>query len=210
MPKLLEVLQDLWRPEGAQCAIVEMCCPSEAETRGGRVVRIVFKFIVVSLGHTSLTLSKLVLQVLKAISPRPFCAPLIGTFGNLRQASSLPALVFPHPHPIRPTNHLLNTTLRLAPPSVAAGTVLEEIRKSDQFAEQRWGNIYYPFASKEDWEVAAWLIESGLSMGEIDKFLKLAFVSRIFMAQRYTNSTFRRFLHRENFHIPRRKRFTRR
>lgn len=58
-------------------------------------------------------------------------------------------------------------------------TILEEIHHSDQFAKQRNGNIYYPFVSKEDWEVAAWLIESGLSMAEIDKFLNLPFVSEM-------------------------------
>ena len=56
-------------------------------------------------------------------------------------------------------------------------TILDDIDKSDQFAKQRQENVYYPFLSKEDWEVAAWLIQSGLSMSEIDKFLKLVFVS---------------------------------
>lgn len=58
-------------------------------------------------------------------------------------------------------------------------TTLDDVCDSDQFAEQRKGNMFHPFVSEEDWGVAAWLIESGLSMGEIDKFLKLTFVSSI-------------------------------
>lgn len=44
------------------------------------------------------------------------------------------------------------------------------------FVEQRKTNIYYPFQNKDDWEVAAWLSNSNLSMSEIDRFLKLPFV----------------------------------
>lgn len=55
-------------------------------------------------------------------------------------------------------------------------TVMEQIQHSDQYAKQRDRNIYHPFVSKEDWEMAAWLIESGLSMAEIDKFLHLTIV----------------------------------
>lgn len=58
-------------------------------------------------------------------------------------------------------------------------TVLDEIHESDQFAKQRGENVYFPFASKEDWEMGAWLIQSGLSMAEIDKFLKLSIVSLV-------------------------------
>ena len=44
---------------------------------------------------------------------------------------------------------------------------------SDDFADQRQKNLYYPFASKEDWEMAAFLLRSGMSMALIDDFLKL-------------------------------------
>jgi len=47
----------------------------------------------------------------------------------------------------------------------------------DDFAEQRKKNPYYPFASKEDWEMAAFLLRSGMSMALIDDFLKLQLVS---------------------------------
>jgi hypothetical protein len=38
-------------------------------------------------------------------------------------------------------------------------------------------NLYYPFSCKEDWEIASWLLHSGLSMGKIDTFLSLEMVS---------------------------------
>jgi hypothetical protein len=47
----------------------------------------------------------------------------------------------------------------------------------DDFADQRKENLYYPFASKEDWEMAAFLLRSGMSMALIDEFLKLQIVS---------------------------------
>ncbi|KAG2116154.1 hypothetical protein DEU56DRAFT_713054, partial [Suillus clintonianus] len=34
-----------------------------------------------------------------------------------------------------------------------------------------------PFSSRRDWQVAAWLLRSGLSMGKIDSFLSLEMVS---------------------------------
>jgi hypothetical protein len=49
----------------------------------------------------------------------------------------------------------------------------------DDFAEERKKNLYYPFASKEEWEIAAFLLRSGMSMALIDDFLKLQFVSSI-------------------------------
>jgi hypothetical protein len=47
----------------------------------------------------------------------------------------------------------------------------------DDFADQRKKNLYYPFASKEDWEIAAFLLCSGMSMVLIVDFLKLQIVS---------------------------------
>jgi len=42
--------------------------------------------------------------------------------------------------------------------------------------EKGQGNIYYPFSCYEDFELAVWLHESGLSQTQIDKYLKLAYV----------------------------------
>jgi hypothetical protein len=47
----------------------------------------------------------------------------------------------------------------------------------DEFSDHRRKNLYYPFASKADWEMASFLLRSGLSMAKIDDFLKLQLVS---------------------------------
>lgn len=53
--------------------------------------------------------------------------------------------------------------------------ILEHISLS-YFVEQRRTNVYYPFRNKDDWEVAAFLSNSSLSMAEIDTLLSLSFV----------------------------------
>jgi hypothetical protein len=47
----------------------------------------------------------------------------------------------------------------------------------DKYSGLRQENLYYPFASRDDWEMAAFLLRSGLSMAKIDDFLKLQVVS---------------------------------
>ncbi len=55
--------------------------------------------------------------------------------------------------------------------------ILEEIETNDKYSKEREENTYYPFASEAEFQVAAYLDSSSLSMGEIDKFLKLELVS---------------------------------
>ena len=50
---------------------------------------------------------------------------------------------------------------------------------SDKHSELRKENLFYPFASQEDWQVASWLLRSRLSMAAIDSFLSLDLVSYI-------------------------------
>ncbi|KAJ7461772.1 hypothetical protein B0H11DRAFT_1693331, partial [Mycena galericulata] len=47
---------------------------------------------------------------------------------------------------------------------------------ADQFASDRRDNIYYPWASQSEWEMASFLLRSSLTMGEIDEFLSLQMV----------------------------------
>ena len=47
---------------------------------------------------------------------------------------------------------------------------------ADQFSSQRNIQLYYPFASRDEWELASYLLRSSLSMAAIDKFLKLELV----------------------------------
>ncbi|KAF9455600.1 hypothetical protein BDZ94DRAFT_1362207, partial [Collybia nuda] len=56
-------------------------------------------------------------------------------------------------------------------------TFLDQFDK-DNFAQERIDNIYYPFASQEEWELASYLLRSGLSMAAIDKFLSLYLIKK--------------------------------
>lgn len=47
---------------------------------------------------------------------------------------------------------------------------------ADKFAGHRTQNLYHPFTSKEEWELASFLTQSNLSMKVIDGFLSLELV----------------------------------
>ncbi|KIN99340.1 hypothetical protein M404DRAFT_118082, partial [Pisolithus tinctorius Marx 270] len=46
----------------------------------------------------------------------------------------------------------------------------------DQFSNLWASNLYYPFNSHNEWELALWLLRSGLSMRAIDSFLSLSII----------------------------------
>jgi len=60
------------------------------------------------------------------------------------------------------------------------GTTFMERFDSDQYAQERNMNLYYPFASRDEWELAAFLLRSNLSMASIDSFLSLKLVSEVY------------------------------
>ncbi|KAG1905174.1 uncharacterized protein F5891DRAFT_1183113 [Suillus fuscotomentosus] len=47
-------------------------------------------------------------------------------------------------------------------------------------------NLYYLFSSRQDWQLAAWLLHSGLSMGKIDSFLSLEMIKDLPLSFRST------------------------
>jgi hypothetical protein len=55
-------------------------------------------------------------------------------------------------------------------------TFMDQCNK-DRFTEMRKGHLYYPFASRDEWELASFLLRSNLSMAAVDRFLKLQLVS---------------------------------
>lgn len=61
------------------------------------------------------------------------------------------------------------------------GTTFMEEFDRDQFAGERVENLYYPFASRDEWEFAAFLLRSDLSMASIDTLLSLNLVSVTFV-----------------------------
>ena len=58
----------------------------------------------------------------------------------------------------------------------AGGSTFLDRFDTDEFSSYRSSNIYYPFASRGDWQLGSWLLRSGLSMGAIDTFLNLDLV----------------------------------
>lgn len=57
------------------------------------------------------------------------------------------------------------------------GPTFMDVFNQDTFSEQRKGNLYYPFASRDEWDLASFLLQSNLSMAMIDRFLSLKIVS---------------------------------
>ena len=47
---------------------------------------------------------------------------------------------------------------------------------NDQFSKERQEQSHYPFASKDEWQMASFLLRSGLSMAALDQFFKLELV----------------------------------
>jgi hypothetical protein len=72
-------------------------------------------------------------------------------------------------------------------------TFMDQFDK-DQFAEARnQGLLYYPFATRDEWELASFLLQSNLSMNAIDRFLKLELVSHP-LRKWYTLHSYHNFL----------------
>ncbi|KAF9455249.1 hypothetical protein BDZ94DRAFT_1180388, partial [Collybia nuda] len=49
----------------------------------------------------------------------------------------------------------------------------------DKFAKERVENLYYPFASRDEWKLAAFLLRSDLSMSAIDELLSLGLMKSL-------------------------------
>lgn len=82
-------------------------------------------------------------------------------------------------------------------PSIGAPgglNLLQQIERghgaTDKDANARRENVYHPFCSKEDWELARWLADSGMPQTQINAFLKLQRVSTLILIKSlYANST---------------------
>jgi hypothetical protein len=51
----------------------------------------------------------------------------------------------------------------------------------DKARSTQTGNIYHPFTSLEEWSLARWLHETGVSMSRVDEFLRLPLVCSCFI-----------------------------
>jgi hypothetical protein len=93
---------------------------------------------------------------------------------------------FPSPDPPHPgTPPPLPTTEPSAtriyhpcpPADFGPGRNLLQAMEGDEYGEQRKQNLFYPFSSRAEWELASWLSQGSLSQKAIDDFLQLDYVS---------------------------------
>jgi hypothetical protein len=54
---------------------------------------------------------------------------------------------------------------------------------NDKFSKERQVHSHYPFASKDEWQMASFLLRSGLSMAALDQFFKLELVGDRFISK---------------------------
>ncbi|KAE9384833.1 hypothetical protein BT96DRAFT_841644, partial [Gymnopus androsaceus JB14] len=59
------------------------------------------------------------------------------------------------------------------------GKTALDLFDEDRFSDQRRHNLFYPWASKVEWELAQYLLKSPLSLADIDEFLKLELVAKM-------------------------------
>jgi len=63
------------------------------------------------------------------------------------------------------------------------GMTFMDVFDADYHSDERKSNLYYPFASREEWQLGYFLLSSGMSMPKIDLFLRLNLVSKSFLYQ---------------------------
>lgn len=61
--------------------------------------------------------------------------------------------------------------------SYPGGSTFMDFFWQDKYAREREENLYYPFASEEEWQFSSWCSRSGLSMAALDGLLSLPIVS---------------------------------
>jgi len=57
-----------------------------------------------------------------------------------------------------------------------SGKTFMDVFETDRYAEERKVNLYFPFASCEEWQFASWILHSRLSLTVIDSLLALDLV----------------------------------
>lgn len=70
------------------------------------------------------------------------------------------------------------------------GHTFMDMFDGDQFSSKRQHNLFYPFSSKNEWEFASWLANSGLSMAAIDECLSLDIMCFFLLAAMSADTVF--------------------
>ena len=63
------------------------------------------------------------------------------------------------------------------------GEIFMDSFDADVNAEKRRDNLYYPFSSRQEWQIASFLLRSSLSMAAVDEFLSLELVGIFLQSQ---------------------------
>jgi hypothetical protein len=98
---------------------------------------------------------------------------------SMVQDQSMPYPSHPETQPEMDTDESMNFTEEYSGASQVYGkghTFMDNFHM-DSHANERHDNLYYPFASRDEWEIASFLLRSSLSMSAIDQFLSLQLVS---------------------------------
>ncbi|KAF9050530.1 hypothetical protein BJ165DRAFT_1342609 [Panaeolus papilionaceus] len=95
------------------------------------------------------------------------------TFSQSQQGS-VGQSIFAHPNPKHNTTKpIIEKYPHISPTFMIEGQTFMDKFDQDTHASKRKINLYYPFSTKAEWELAYFLLQSGLSMSSIDDFLKL-------------------------------------
>ena len=65
--------------------------------------------------------------------------------------------------------------------SYTGGATFMDLFWQDKYAEEQRVNLYFPFASAEEWQFSSWCMWLGLSMAAIDSLLSLSIVSHWYL-----------------------------
>jgi hypothetical protein len=129
-------------------------------------------------------------NALKHQSQRPSPPSLDDGNNSVQPANQEPMDIDPDP-PIAVDDGPFVEEYEGAAKEYGAGVTFMSEFGRDQHAAKRVENLYYPFASKDELELASFLLRSNLSMASIDSFLSLKLVSAHHSYCHYCLSIFR-------------------
>ena len=101
--------------------------------------------------------------------------PATGAYHDYPDAMSIDAHDLSEPFPV--PNTLIEDHFPGVAQTFGKGQTFLDKFNTDKFSLYRHENVYYPFASRLEWQLALWLLHSGISMSATDGFLLLKIVS---------------------------------
>ncbi|KAJ7705774.1 hypothetical protein B0H16DRAFT_1668181 [Mycena metata] len=115
----------------------------------------------------------------EAFTEGEFGEPSEAEFQNQEDDMPTEDLSRENPNPQPPLDGHAKDLYNGAAKTFERGETFRDKFQQDQYAKQRQTNFHYPFASSGEWELAAFLNGSGLSLAKTEEFLKLPLVARM-------------------------------